>query len=222
MKIQYRLLYDDEIHYFASPEPPGYLVSIVKETAKFSEADAVSWINARSHAEFEMELDEETTMGEIAVRLCQELHLKPSYLLDAPSAFHILTGKFLLGFEKYDVKFSQISQFGISDVLNVCLVFSTLQGEVLRKGQIYYYMPSHEGNRHNRPHVHVLIEHSYEASVGIENLQILDGKIPQKYRRTIKTTIKEHQQFLLECWNSMTDGINVDINVGMDVTKIQY
>ena len=69
------------------------------------------------------------------------------------------------------------------------------------------------------PHVHVMVGHEYEASVGILNASILAGNLPPKYEKRIIQKIDNNRQHLLECWNKMTDGMEVDINLLMGVTN---
>ena len=56
-------------------------------------------------------------------------------------------------------------------------------------------------NEHNPPHFH-LRYNEYRAVMGIETLNILDGKLPARVRGLVEEWAEMHQQELLVMWNS--------------------
>ena len=84
-------------------------------------------------------------------------------------------------------------------------------GGIWEEGQIQYYMRSHESGSHHRAHVHVNAEHKYDASVDILTGKVLEGKLG-KYEKKVIKKVSDNQEFLLQCWNDMTDGLKVDID----------
>ena len=122
----------------------------------------------------------------------------------------------------YSIQINQLQRlFEISKQLHLLFVFSIFQGEIWREGQIKYYMQSHESGSHNNPHVHVNIGHKYEASIDIINGNILAGRVPQKYYGKIIKKIKDNKDFLMLCWNELTDGMKIDINYGLGIASYQ-
>lgn len=86
-------------------------------------------------------------------------------------------------------------------------------GQICREDNLRYYMNSHEGNRHNEPHVHVddLKTHD-SASISILNLIVLDGYLSNRSKRKAIQKIAQEQRAFIEFWNTKTDGLYVDIN----------
>jgi hypothetical protein len=133
---------------------------------------------------------------------------------------HIPIGDDIVYIPEYSFKIAKLfDYYGDQTELTVLLVFSVLQGDVWREGRIRYYMRSHEAGHHNLPHVHVMVGHDYEASIGILDANILAGKLPKKFEHQIIKKITDNKCHLLECWNEMTDGIYVDINYLMGETQ---
>lgn len=53
---------------------------------------------------------------------------------------------------------------------------------------------------HNPPHFHVRYN-EYKAAISIQNLALLDGKLPPKVFGLVIEWASQHQQALLENWN---------------------
>lgn len=51
--------------------------------------------------------------------------------------------------------------------------------------------------------------------------EILAGEIPGKYMKQIKNKVEKNRGFLIDCWNNMTDGINVDIDYRFGITSFR-
>ena len=137
------------------------------------------------------------------------------------SMIYIPIGNDIVYIPEFYFKVSKLfDYYGNQTELTLFLVFSVLQGDVWREGRIRYYMKSHEAGSHNLPHVHVMVGHDNEASIGILNAEILAGELPQKYESQIRKKIIDNREHLLTCWNKMTDGIQVDINYLMGETQV--
>ena len=81
------------------------------------------------------------------------------------------------------------------------------------EGRLRYYVHSHEAGKHQEPHIHVKdAEHVFEASVSIANGDIIVGSLPGKYKKIAKKEILSNQEYYYNCWNTLTDGLRVDIN----------
>lgn len=62
---------------------------------------------------------------------------------------------------------------------------------------IYMYF-----NEHNPPHFHAEYN-EFRASIGIENLGLIEGKLPAKVFSLVVEWAQEHQDELLENWLSI-------------------
>ena len=54
--------------------------------------------------------------------------------------------------------------------------------------------------------------YEYEASIRISDGEIIAGTLPTKLANKAKDKILEDQDYLYHCWNTMTDGLKIDIN----------
>ncbi len=59
-------------------------------------------------------------------------------------------------------------------------------------------------NEHNPPHFHVQYN-QYKASIRIETLGIMEGKLPSKVLGLVVEWAEEHKSELMENWNSMKE-----------------
>lgn len=97
--------------------------------------------------------------------------------------------------------------------ITVCVLVSCDAGEVGSEWPLRFYVYSHESGRHNEAHIHVRdVGHRYEASVRISDGEIIAGELPAKYAKLAKRKILSDQAYFYNCWNTMTDGLKVDIN----------
>lgn len=95
------------------------------------------------------------------------------------------------------------------------LFFNGNAGEVFR-GEVkdcHFYFHSHEGKRHNIPHVHICYRHEIEAVYSLTDGSLLSGiKLPGKVDKIIRSLIADRRCMLLEFWNNRTDGMHVDLD----------
>lgn len=64
---------------------------------------------------------------------------------------------------------------------------------------IYMYF-----NDHNPPHFHA-VYNDYKASILIKTLGLMEGKLPSKVMSLVIEWAQEHQEELLENWNSIKE-----------------
>jgi mitochondrial fission protein ELM1 len=62
---------------------------------------------------------------------------------------------------------------------------------------IYMYF-----NEHNPPHFHA-VYNEHKASIAIETLGIIEGKLPSKVFSLVVEWAQDHQQELLDNWNTL-------------------
>jgi len=88
---------------------------------------------------------------------------------------------------------------------------------------IRFYFHSHEGDRHNEPHVHVYdVGGNFEVSISLLTGEVLTPgwKIPKKALKIARKRIFDNQQLFLEGWNELTDGLSVDINKLLGLSEV--
>ena len=184
MKVNFEIIFDDDMNYFHRETPPAYVYDVLAHMKNVSLDEMKREYPKIAQLSFDYPDITTATMKDVLDRLIHKMGLQPEQL-------HLL------------------------------FVFSIFQGEIWREGQIKYYMQSHESDSHNNPHVHVNIGHKYEASIDIINGNILAGKVPQKYYGKIIKKIKDNKDFLILCWNELTDGLKIDINYGLGIASYQ-
>lgn len=98
--------------------------------------------------------------------------------------------------------------------ITVCFLVSHVAGNVEPKnGPLKYSVHPREKGSHNEPHIHVEDkQHRYSAALLISDGSIIAGNLPPKYAKIAKNTILAQQDYYQKCWNTMTDGLKVDIN----------
>ena len=64
---------------------------------------------------------------------------------------------------------------------------------------IYMYF-----NDHNPPHFHA-VYNDYKASILIKTLGLMEGKLPSKVMSLVTEWAQDHQEELLENWNSIKE-----------------
>ncbi len=138
----------------------------------------------------------------------------------ADFAFHI--GNTIVTITNPDIILSELINIFNTDEIELFVVFTLGKGELFREAGFRFYMNSHEGNRHNRPHVHVSTNDGRSGSIDIQTLeQNRGGKIKSKEMKKIVTILKGKQRDLLEAWNYSTDGIVVDIDYMLGLIQIE-
>lgn len=98
-------------------------------------------------------------------------------------------------------------------IITICVLMSCDAGGVASEGPLRYYVHSHESGSHHEAHIHVRDNaYEYEASIRISDGEIIAGELPSKYAKMAKKKILSDQEYFYNCWNTMTDGLQVDIN----------
>ena len=95
----------------------------------------------------------------------------------------------------------------------MCILLSCDAGTVQGIDPLRFYFNSRESGSHNKPHVHVRdTQYRYNASISLEDGEVLAGKLPKKLAKLAKEKIIADREFYLKCWNTMTDGLKVDVD----------
>ena len=127
--------------------------------------------------------------------------------IDKPSAnFQTLLNKYL---DPNGTNHIQVSYYVCVDA-----------GDVLKVENLRFYIPSKEKG-HHLAHVHVQERNSGNTcSICILNGKKLAGdNFKKKKKKKAQRIIMDKQEFFIDCWNKMTDGLKVDINHKMGLIK---
>lgn len=180
-------------------------------------SEIITLLNAKRSEVFRYEYSEETIMKDVAAAIRRDLGLTGEMLSLMP--VHIA---FLNNDERYFIddggsNFQNLLWKYLlhkdSRSITVSLLLCCDAGSVDSDDKLRYYVHSRERSRHNCPHVHVNdAGHNYSASVSIDTGEVLEGDLPSKLARMAKERILSRQEYFYRCWNTMTDGLQVDIN----------
>ena len=221
-KINCGFLFQDEYdNYYQSATPPAYLLDVFSQMT----AQTSTWVKTnlpwRFVYSYEQVIDDDTTLEQILIPYVDFLKCDRNRFFMCSSMAHVRIGKEIIHILKYSFPMKELLERFNEENLNVFLVFSTLQGTIWKEGQLRYYMNSHEEGQHHTPHVHVISGDGNTASINILNGEVLTGHLTRKHEKLAKEKVLDYQNYLVDCWNTMTDGLVVDINFGMGVTNIK-
>lgn len=164
------------------------------------------------HCELKFEYTEATTVGEVQHAVLEHIQ----------SLNHGVWLAFLSGGERFKIGdrnacFSKLVEKYLDPCdtgkIKVAALVSLDAGVVCEEGQLRYVMHSGEAGKHHLPHVHVhTTSHEFEASISIQDGQVLAGNLPPKLLKKARKKISEDRDFFLNCWCTLTDGLIPDIN----------
>lgn len=72
-----------------------------------------------------------------------------------------------------------------------------------------FHMRYQDDDFHNRPHLHVSYG-DFEASIAIDDIEVLAGYLPDKQRKKAEMYICQHQQALLFEWHKAVLGCQIE------------
>ena len=199
MKIKSEIIYTDTIYYYKKPVP-GYICSIL--SANDPDGKNLNILERDSELELEYILEPNTTMSDIRNAICEKMNKQIGDLCRSCPCICIKSHEDFIEIENMDIMVETLlRKFQIEGNLQLYFAFSALQGD--------------------RPHVHVNAGDRYSAAIDILTGEILAGEIPGKYMKQIKNKVEKNRGFLIDCWNNMTDGINVDIDYRFGITSFR-
>ena len=125
----------------------------------------------------------------------------------------------------YDVCFSKILNKYLdpknSGTITLSILVSHDAGDVGFEYPLRFYVQSREAGSHHEAHIHVEdTSHQYSASIRISDGEVIAGELPKKLAKLAKKKILSDQKYFYKCWNTQTDGLQVDINKHLGL--IQY
>jgi len=170
----------------------------------------------RNH-EIDFEYDEQTCLYDVISTIRHEI-----WGNSKAYEYVSITYAFLVGTERYNIAdkahnfldvLAKYLNLNHVDVITFSILVSCDAGDVACEGPLRYCVHSCESGSHHEAHIHVRDNaHEYEASVRISDGEVIAGELPSKYAKMAKKKILSDQKYFYKCWNTMTDGLQVDIN----------
>lgn len=220
MTIDFEIIFTDaDGNHFRSKTPPSYLYGVLAGWMNVSRDEAERYFPNHSKAYFEIDDDSIKTAYDIIQAICTKM----SYCIDAVMLCRgilcIYSDNEFISICDNSLEINHFWNPEKENILTAYFVFSVLQGDIWREDNIRYYMNSNEQCSHHLPHVHIIARHEFSATIDILNGEILEGKLPGKYRKKVLDRILNNKEYLVNCWNMNTNGLKVDINHGLGITK---
>lgn len=69
--------------------------------------------------------------------------------------------------------------------------------------------------------IHVDYKHECSATISLYDGKMVDGDMPRRVMKRASKKIMDNQRYLMECWNKLTDGLRIDLNVYFGVTPLK-
>ena len=205
-----------EIHAYAEnalcdrvfDEPPFYGINGPKIMRPLSEK--------RGHI-FCLKYDKDTHVGDIIDAVKQVVWGKDGEPAWSPTLYSFLHNNeryyIINRSQNFDALLHKFLDPDRTGHITVCILVSCDAGDVGSEWPLRFYVHSRESGSHNEAHIHVCdVGHRYEASVRISDGEIIAGALPRKLAKLAKKKILSDQEYFYNCWNTLTDGLKVDIN----------
>ena len=177
----------------------------------------VEKLTKKRYSSFIFEYDQNTTLLDIINAVRHDLGVDNEEFLGMPLYYYFLNNGERYGVDDFGQAFCKVADKYLIDsskqTITISVLLSCDAGAVTTVHPLRFYMNSHEAGSHNKPHVHVCDnQHQYSASISIEDGEVIAGRLSNKLAKLAKQTILSDQKFFYNCWNTMTDGLRVDIN----------
>ena len=179
--------------------------------------EIVELLKRKRVSSFLLEYDQNTTLLDIINAVRCDLGVDNEKFLGMPFYYYFQNKCERYYINDYEQVFCKVAEKYLLDsdeqTITISVLLSCDAGAVATVHPLRFWMNSHEGDRHKKPHVHVTDnQHQYRASVCIDDGEIIAGNLPSKLAKIAKKKILSDQKFFYKCWNTMTDGLSVDIN----------
>lgn len=228
MKIKFTLLIDDGNQYYKG-YPGIFLVDYADMLGWSDERDDLFWEKVSqhycSHLEFQFTFNAELSskITDIEKMIAEQIGFDQKlYFSFEKRVYVLLDGEFIY-IKNPSMRVLALSKYyHLGETLPFFLVFSNQAGKIWREDGLRYHMHSKEAGRHNEPHIHVDYKHDSSVSICLYDGKVLDGHIPSKLLKKATKKVLENRLFLLECWNKLTDGLEVDINQYFKNTPLDF
>lgn len=228
MKVYFEMIVDDGTQYYKSNNPGVAICDYVYMRGLEGEDDASFWEDQIKHYQEHMAFDfcldagPDMSITDVANVIGEKIGFDQQRFTESPFRIYLLADGEFAEIVTPAIRMSTISKYyDIREELHIFFMLSNQAGDVWVEDGLRYYMNSRESGRHNLPHVHVDYKHETSAVVSLYDGKMIKGDIPRKVMKAVERKVLENQEYLMECWNKMTDGLPVDLNVYFGVTPLR-
>ena len=185
----------------------------------------ISLLKEKRDSVFTFKYSESSTLGDILAATKKELGVDTTEFELYPLSYSFLANGDRYYIEDEESMFQRVLQRYLKpndkNEITVGVYLSNDAGAVGFAAPLRFYVNSHENGRHFKPHIHVCdVGYEYQASISIEDGEVIAGKLPRKLEKIAKKEILSKQEFYIDCWNTLTDGLRIDIDHHLGI--IQY
>ena len=217
IKVEYQWIFYDDVRYHLQIVP-GYLFHFLCNQEGISDENfdvnlpvLSSRFSLFSSVCTEISIVKQTTIGDLVDAYLTIIELNKTAFYNMNIHPSIITQDACYEIDDYSIKVTDLLEdFDCGEIIRIAFFISILQGEVYRSNGVIYFMHSNERTTHNKPHVHVRKPGSFDVSIDLLNLSLLDGKITERDLRDVRKQIKRKQTILIDYWNNNTNGITIN------------
>ena len=133
--------------------------------------------------------------------------------LNGPDLIIEVDNNTYLSFDDYNIPFKYIvDSFKLQSIRAHLLPVFGLGDVLVGKGYLFrFYIPSHEGNKHNVPHVHVDGKDGRSGTFSIDTGEPLEKNSLREHEITkVGKIIRDEKDELMKCWNILCDGLTIE------------
>lgn len=228
MQVFFKMIIDDGEKYYAGEDPGIAICDYVYMRGLNGIDDNTFWENQRKHYREHMQFvftfipNPRSTLVDVAEEIVKRIELDPQKFIEFRVPIYILENLELVEIEDPTIPLSTISKYyDISKALHIFFVLSNQAGDIWVEDGLRYYMHSKEAGRHNLPHIHVDYKHECSATISLYDGKMVDEDMPRRVMKRASKKIMDNQRYLMECWNKLTDGLRIDLNVYFGVTPLK-
>lgn len=220
MKICFEMLVDDGEQYYRTNDPGIAICDYVHMRGLDGVDDDSFWEEQKQHYQnhmafdFHLDAGPDSSITEIANKIAEMIGFDEQRFAEGPIKIYLLEDGEFVEVVAPAVRISTLSKYyNIREDLHIFFMLSNQAGDIWNEDGLRYYMNSRESGRHHLPHVHVDYKHEASATVSLYDGEMIESDLPGKVMKRVKRKVLDNQEYLLECWNKMTDGLRVDLNV---------
>lgn len=228
MKIHFEMLIYDGEQYYKGNDPGIAICDYAYMRGLDGEDNASFWDDQikhyQKHMAFDFHLDAgpDSSIIDVANTIAEKIGFDKQRFAESPFDIYLLEDGEFAKIIIPAISMSTLSKYySICEDLHIFFILSNQAGDIWVEDGLRYYMHSKEAGRHNLPHVHIDYKHETSATVSLYDGKIIEGDIPGKVMKRVSGKILDNQKYLMECWNKMTDGLRVDLNVYFGVTPLK-
>ncbi len=228
MKIYFEMLVNDGEQYNRCEDPGIAICDYAYMRGMNGTDDASFWEEQIKHYQehmafdFDFDVVQDLRIIDVANKIAEKIGFDKQRFAESHFPIYLLEDDEFVEVARPTIRMSVLSKYyDVRENLHIFFMLSDQAGDIWVEDGVRYYMNSKEAGRHNLPNIHVDYRHETSATVSLYDGEMIEGDIPRKVMKRVKGKILDNQKYLLECWNKMTDGLRVDLNVYFGITPLK-